>query len=127
MCDEVLEPSYSNKRGPPTPDEPSHAPESRVGRLFKSSITRLDRGDACRSNRRALFVAIERWLALRYAVRVNPHPQPFSQAWEKGAEGGLRVGALLAMLTLLTSVIPFVRGESMTHSVVHHRVDGQLL
>ncbi len=21
----------------------------------------------------------------------NPHPQPFSQAWEKGAEGGMRV------------------------------------
>jgi hypothetical protein len=31
------------------------------------------------------------------------------------------------MLMLFASVIPFARGESMTHSVVHHRVDGVLL
>ena len=28
--------------------------------------------------------------ATSVAVRSNPHPQPFSQAWEKGAEGGMR-------------------------------------
>ena len=27
----------------------------------------------------------------------NPHPQPFSQAWEKGAEGGLRVDLRLRL------------------------------
>ena len=32
-------------------------------------------------------------VTLQYAVRANPHPQPFSQAWEKGAEGGMRVVA----------------------------------
>ncbi|MFN7844857.1 MAG: hypothetical protein ACK5N9_24305, partial [Pirellula sp.] len=29
-------------------NEQSHAPESRVGRVLKSSITCRDRGDACR-------------------------------------------------------------------------------
>ena len=29
--------------------------------------------------------------------RVNPHSQPYSQAWEKGAEGGMRVLASSAL------------------------------
>jgi len=31
---------------------------------------------------------------------ISPHPQPFSQAWEKGAEGGMRVAVLSNGLTL---------------------------
>ena len=56
----------------------------------------------------------------------NPHPQPFSQAWEKGAEGGLRVDLRFDASNLLQdgSLAQSCRIKSMNRVVTHHRISG---
>ena len=98
-------------------------PARSVARVLLRWTSRRD----CNAQRVRLpsIVSSIEWLFRFNAQWVNnPHPLPFSQAWEKGAEGGLRVDLRFDASNLLHdgSLSPIVSKQVDCCVVTHHRI-----